>query len=42
LIKIIGKNESVQLGKGDVKITDTYIPVNSKTFNVEIDLTGRI
>jgi hypothetical protein len=41
LIKIIGKNEIVQVGTGDVKITDAYIPVNSTKFNVELDFSGR-
>ena len=41
LIKIVGKNERTQVGPGEVKITDAYVPVNATKLNVAIDLSGR-
>jgi hypothetical protein len=41
LIKIIGKNERTQVGNGEVKITDAYVPVNATKVNVAIDFSGR-
>ncbi len=41
LIKIIGKNENIQVGNGDVKITDAYVPVNATKFKVALDFSAR-
>lgn len=41
LIKIIGTNKKTQIGEGEIKITDVYVPVNATTFKVAVDLTGR-
>jgi hypothetical protein len=39
LIKIVGKQNNIQIGSSALKITDAYVPVNATSFHVDTDLS---